>query len=1099
MDIKRTAKWWVLAIILIALSCSKAPLPTQITEENIEKQNNVGKIIVTAIDLSGNPVDSAEVYWDGTLIGLTPLEKNDVEIGTHTIRVQKKGYELYSEFVPINSSEATFIEAILKKLELNKGQLFITVDQDSAITVVLNANEQIVDIFYDRVRSLVLDPGGYFIKSEKVGYALFYTAVEVRVDTIIVQNIHLERIQNTQLPQLALAVPDSGQVNVPVVISWQSSNAERVDIDYVENPGLNGKREIVFQLPGKKYIQGIAYNNAGSVTVRDSIYISDPVQDPQLPPTIRIQLQPKTVFVGEPVTIRWQSENAINVAVDFVPTAGLDGAWQVKFDAAGEYVVFAHAYGPGGEVTDSDTVTVLENPAPELPKIVTFDVNPDSIAEGGSAVLSWEVTGENVRVILDQGIGEVPLSGNTNVSPSSTSLYTLYATNGAGTVSRSVLLKVGRVEPTPVAPPVIETFSVNPDSIVRGQSAVLSWNVTGENVKVIIDQGIGEVPPNGNVNVSPNSTTVYTLYASNSGGTVTKTALLKVGEQTPVPVNPPVINNFSVVPDSIVSGQTAVLSWDVTGENVRVVIDQGIGEVPPQGQVNVSPQTSCVYTLYASNSGGATTQTVSLKVIVQEPTPPALPVIDYFTVEPDTIFSGETATLKWRVSGENVRVLIDQGIGEVPASGEKVVSPPGNAQYTIYATNDAGTVYQSVRLIVRANQPADPPTITIQAEPRQVFIGQTVTLSWTSQNATQVVVDFVPLAGLEGQYQLTFSQPGEYTIRATAYGMGGEAHDEVVITVNDYPAPDLYFSAQPEQVEFGEPITLSWETNGYQVIIDHGIGIRGPAGTEEFLADTPGYKIFSATAYGEGEKTTVKKDTVFVNEPQPPQLPGLWLAVVDSVEVGKPALIEWHSQNADRVDVDFVQNPGLNGKAEIIFSSAGERVISATAYNGAGQTTVYDTLIVVESSITQQVLPIYVSSMATVAAIHPTIPQVVDNAGQTTIQRAGFYRVSAVVWYNSGDLQKNESFFILLHDEAGGVIYPQDANAGNYKVVQDEPGDVHVSERDAGTFYLTPGNITISLHHYYSIASQYPQFIVDGPIDGPESVHVISFKLEFIQ
>ena len=107
--------------------------------------------------------------------------------------------------------------------------------------------------------------------------------------------------------------------------------------------------------------------------------------------------------------------------------------------------------------------------------------------------------------------------------------------------------------------------------------------------------------------------------------------------------------------------------------------------------------------------------------------------------------------------------------------------------------------------------------------------------------------------------------------------------------------------------------------------------------------------------------------------------------------------------------------------------------------------------------------------------------------------------MTAKVWYNSGDYQKNESFFIAMKDENGNFYYTQEPNAGFYKVVPDDPGAPHVKERDAGLFYLRTGAITIELHHYYTISQMYPQFIVDGPIDSAESVQVLSFQLEFIQ
>ena len=149
--------------------------------------------------------------------------------------------------------------------------------------------------------------------------------------------------------------------------------------------------------------------------------------------------------------------------------------------------------------------------------------------------------------------------------------------------------------------------------------------------------------------------------------------------------------------------------------------------------------------------------------------------------------------------------------------------------------------------------------------------------------------------------------------------------------------------------------------------------------------------------------------------------------------------------------------------------------------------------------MTQQVLPIYVSSQSVVAANHSNIPLVEENAGEALITVEGNYRLIANVWYNSGDYQKNESFFIVIKDRGGDNVLPQDANAGIYKVVPDDPGAPHLRLRDAGLFYLQPGIITIELHHYYTIANMYPEFIVDGPIDRTESVEVVSFKLEYYQ
>ena len=82
--------------------------------------------------------------------------------------------------------------------------------------------------------------------------------------------------------------------------------------------------------------------------------------------------------------------------------------------------------------------------------------------------------------------------------------------------------------------PVIVVFSSNPSTINSGGTSTLLWNVTGAN-SVSIDQGIGQVDAAGTRVVSPYTSTVYTLSASNSASTVTSSAVATVYSAPPPP------------------------------------------------------------------------------------------------------------------------------------------------------------------------------------------------------------------------------------------------------------------------------------------------------------------------------------------------------------------------------------------------------------------------------------------------------------------------------------------------------------------------------------------------------------------------------------
>jgi hypothetical protein len=105
-------------------------------------------------------------------------------------------------------------------------------------------------------------------------------------------------------------------------------------------------------------------------------------------------------------------------------------------------------------------------------------------------------------------------------------------------LSLSLLLLIlipGCITVPPVGtPPVIMEFSSNPSIINSGGTSTLLWNVTGA-TSVSIDQGIGQVNVAGTRVVSPTTSTVYTISATNSAGTVTRSAVTTVYSASPPP------------------------------------------------------------------------------------------------------------------------------------------------------------------------------------------------------------------------------------------------------------------------------------------------------------------------------------------------------------------------------------------------------------------------------------------------------------------------------------------------------------------------------------------------------------------------------------
>jgi 3D (Asp-Asp-Asp) domain-containing protein len=335
------------------------------------------------------------------------------------------------------------------------------------------------------------------------------------------------------------------------------------------------------------------------------------------PSVVTFEANPPVITSGQSATLAWNVSGTRVVSID-------QGLGNVS--ATGSQLVFPTTTtvytltGSNLAGTTSASIIVTVNPAPI---VINIDVNPAVINSGASAALIWSVANANA-VSIDPGIGSVPLTGNKLVSPTDTTTYTLTASGLAGTVTKSVVLTVN--------PPIVATFNVDPNIIAVGSLATLHWDVTGA-TSVSIDQGIGDVPPVGSKVVYPYYTTAYTLTASSSCCSVSKAAVLTVGNYYPYQlpygypygypqtypydygypyIHGPYIDIFNINPSTIFGGHTATLTWHVTGAN-KVIIT-GIGMVPPSGSTTVSPASTTTYVLNAINDFATSTGSVTVQV-----------------------------------------------------------------------------------------------------------------------------------------------------------------------------------------------------------------------------------------------------------------------------------------------------------------------------------------------------------------------------------------------------------------------------------------------------------------------------------------------------
>lgn len=75
------------------------------------------------------------------------------------------------------------------------------------------------------------------------------------------------------------------------------------------------------------------------------------------------------------------------------------------------------------------------------PTISSFSASPTTISAGGVATLNWSVAGAT-SVVIDQGIGNVAISGSRAVSPLTNIIYTLTASNGTASTTATTSVSV---------------------------------------------------------------------------------------------------------------------------------------------------------------------------------------------------------------------------------------------------------------------------------------------------------------------------------------------------------------------------------------------------------------------------------------------------------------------------------------------------------------------------------------------------------------------------------------------------------------------------------------------------------------------------------
>ncbi len=162
-------------------------------------------------------------------------------------------------------------------------------------------------------------------------------------------------------------------------------------------------------------------------------------------PTAKLTVSRNDITPGEAVTVKWETKNAKDIALNGQKVDKIGGKSVSPTDTTKFEIVAKR-----GKKTarDSATVTVTIVKAPE-PK-VNLTADQSALELGQSTKLRWST--ENAKILTITGLGEVPGSGEREISPRASTTYTATALGDGGTASASARVTV--TEPPPPPPPV---------------------------------------------------------------------------------------------------------------------------------------------------------------------------------------------------------------------------------------------------------------------------------------------------------------------------------------------------------------------------------------------------------------------------------------------------------------------------------------------------------------------------------------------------------------------------------------------------------------------------------------------------------------------
>jgi peptidoglycan-associated lipoprotein len=260
---------------------------------------------------------------------------------------------------------------------------------------------------------------------------------------------------------------------------------------------------------------------------------------------------------------------------------------------------------------------------------------------------------------------------------------------------------------------------------------------------------------------------------------------------------------LTVSRNDIAAGEAVTVKWEtkdakeitLNGEKVERIGAKSV--TPPAG--------SNKYEIVAKRGKKTARDSATVAVTVVKPPEPKVSL----TADKSALDLGQSTTLRW--STENAKILTITGLGEVPGSGEREISPRASTTYTANAVGDGGAATASTRITVTEPPPPEPPKpVEVKREPpasaRFLAVAKSIFFDYDKSDLLQPEQDklraLAEFLNLEPNRSIIFRIEGNCDPRGTSeYNIG--LGDRRARSIRDFLASLGVDPSRVETVSYG--------------------------------------------------------------------------------------------------------------------------------------------------------------------------------------------------------------------------------------------------------------------------------------------------------